>query len=508
MTLPDSSLHPSPRGEKAPVNDALTVPSFLLLFLLGTMLRLYHLGCHSLWADEGFSLFAAKMSLPALVEFITRFDAHPPLFYVVLHFFTTLGTSEALMRVPSFLAGTGALLAAAYLARALYNRHVSLMTTFFVAISASLVYTVQEARMYPMLSLLSLLAAIFFIRLTKRFSYRDTLIYGFLLILCLYTHYLGFCVIASHGLSLMLLYRDSPSAKAAGAAMAAAALSFTPWLPHLVVQLSSHQGPTALVFHPVQIIQFFTAAFAGFTFLAPPWTAPFLLVIFLALIVPLTGIIACRSRDTSLLFLFIMTALPLVLLVIVSFTGLRQLFSVKYLSYTVPFYFMILAAVLDRLRARGLRHYALLFLAAYMLVNAGALYNWYFIPGFQKQRWKEAITYVNAQAGRHDAMLIQDFFQIYCLRYYLAQDASIYMVRPGEMPGPLEEIARSHERIWYIASCGWRIRDPELVIPKWLDTHMENVSAVSFESMEGSYSDVLVLLFRKPQGGSGKPPSP
>src|SRR5215213_2341166 len=76
-----------------------------LLFIVALALRLYAIERQSLWGDEGSSISLASRSLAQIVR-DTANDAHPPLYFWVLHFWIRMfGTSVFAVRSLSALCG-------------------------------------------------------------------------------------------------------------------------------------------------------------------------------------------------------------------------------------------------------------------------------------------------------------------------------------------------------------------------------------------------------------------
>jgi len=97
----------------------------LSLCFVAFVLRLFHLDYQSLWYDEGFSWWLSSQSLDEIIA-RTAADIHPPLYYLVLHFWMiAVGASEFALRYLSL--GAGVLLAPAFfiLARRLLNEPVA-----------------------------------------------------------------------------------------------------------------------------------------------------------------------------------------------------------------------------------------------------------------------------------------------------------------------------------------------------------------------------------------------
>ena len=72
---------------------------FLAILITAVVTRLLFLGDHSLWVDELFSLKYARLNLHDLLSEVAANDNHPPLYYVLLHFWVqAFGASEFALR--------------------------------------------------------------------------------------------------------------------------------------------------------------------------------------------------------------------------------------------------------------------------------------------------------------------------------------------------------------------------------------------------------------------------
>ncbi|MGD8735923.1 MAG: hypothetical protein PVJ85_04125, partial [Anaerolineae bacterium] len=75
----------------------------LALILVALGLRLARLSFQPLWWDEGWSVYFASSELRTIFE-LTAVDIHPPLYYVLLHYWTQfLGSGVVAIRLFSVL---------------------------------------------------------------------------------------------------------------------------------------------------------------------------------------------------------------------------------------------------------------------------------------------------------------------------------------------------------------------------------------------------------------------
>jgi len=225
----------------------------LVITLLAAALRLYRLDAQSLWYDEGFSVYLARMS-PSELTARTAADIQPPLYYYLLHGWMGLfGDGERSVRSLSLLFGvlTVPVLygTAAWLFR---SRLAGYLAALLLAVSPLHLWYAQEVRMYTLLTFLCLLSSFFllllvgrstsFLRKRSRFSlvWEILLWVGFSLanVAALYTHYFALFVVgfqAAYLVAVLIARRFRPLSFAVGAAASGLVtlVSYLPWLPNL-----------------------------------------------------------------------------------------------------------------------------------------------------------------------------------------------------------------------------------------------------------------------------------
>ncbi len=144
------------------VGHRLLVP--YMVTLLALALRLIGLTYQPLWWDEGWSLYFAATDVRKMLE-LTAVDIHPPLYYLVLHFWTRLfGSGIISVRLLSVLIGTATVYLFYIAVRWLLGRKGGLLAAFLLAISPLHIYYSQEVRMYGLVTLLGLATLLFTIR--------------------------------------------------------------------------------------------------------------------------------------------------------------------------------------------------------------------------------------------------------------------------------------------------------------------------------------------------------
>lgn len=217
----------------------------VLIALAVFALYAHTLDSQSLWFDEGLSVIFAGRPLPQLIHTLVYEDLHPPLYYLVLHFWMSLvGNSEWAVRMPSALAAILLVPLAFAIVREVCgeDRPMNLAWTATGLAAAALVgtspfiaYYAQETRMYSIAAALSLATTWAFLRATRTRISPYWYLFGCLLAASLYTQYFAVFLVPAYWLYALLLDRQSSRHLALGTALAG--LLYLPWLRPAQMQL-------------------------------------------------------------------------------------------------------------------------------------------------------------------------------------------------------------------------------------------------------------------------------
>ncbi|MFN2455298.1 MAG: hypothetical protein ABR577_13875 [Pyrinomonadaceae bacterium] len=208
---------------------------FILAAGLFVAARLWHLAAACLWFDELFSVHAARHEWRDLLSFVAADIVHPPLFYLLLKVWITIGGESLLwLRLFPAVAAIATLIPFFFLCRELKLRPAEInLAIVLMGVSGHLIKYAQELRMYSLLLLLTLCSLLLFVRfLNSKSKKRVALLFAVNLLL-VYTHYFGWMVIGVEWLALLVWERRK--LLLFSAASAGLALFFAPWA-YAVVQ--------------------------------------------------------------------------------------------------------------------------------------------------------------------------------------------------------------------------------------------------------------------------------
>jgi mannosyltransferase len=215
----------------------------LAIMLLGAGLRIYGLGFQSLWSGELASWDISTRETMSQVIGGVQSDDHPPLYYLILRFAQWIfGDSEWALRLPSAVAGWLCIPAIYLLGKRLYSEREGIFAALFLAVFWAPIYYSQEARVYSMLILLSILTTYFWwgvmldLRYRREPPTRDAALYVVCALLCAYVHYFGLIPVVLQGAALVALAHGT--LRKAILLYVPIAIAYLPWLPGMV-----HQSP-------------------------------------------------------------------------------------------------------------------------------------------------------------------------------------------------------------------------------------------------------------------------
>lgn len=406
-------------------------------------LRFASIESRSLWFDEAYSLRMARRPLREIVVVAGREDTHPPLYYLALSgWIRAFGTGEAGLRSLGAVASTLAVGGTWWLGRRLGGPMVGATAAFLAAVAPLQVLAAQEARMYPLLGLLTLCS---WAMLLLAVDGRRGAWVGYVLAsaLALYTHYFAFLTLAGQGLFVLAAARRLWRPWAAS--LLASAVLYLPWLPYLAQTYVSGRGSP--FFRPPVGAETITSllglwAFGGHAFgfdgyfggaTASVAAQAAIVVPFVALAA--AGAVWLRSRPPALWLVAGYLAVPVALAFAVS---LRQnIFYARYFSYVYPAVAVLLAAGMVRIAevvVPAARRAVVLGLALVSLgFSAPVLHDIYTDPRLSHFDWRGAAGLVAREAGSGDLILLVPAIGYLPFTYYYKGPQRIVPLNPREL---------------------------------------------------------------------------
>ncbi len=456
-----------------------TVIALLLITVLATALRLYHLDARGLWVDEIFTaIFAsADNDLAEVAQGpLSSPVPTPPLWFFITHFFVkALGSSDAVVRLPSVIAGVLGILAVYKVGETLFDRTTGLISAFFLAVSPAHLHFSQEARFYAGIVLFSLLSLYFLHRGVNSGETKWWVGFTIATILNTYTHLAAFLVLAVEILyACLLLVHHLVAAKRAGAtkrlidtfalplliSLGVMTICYVPMMPHLIRGIKGSRG----LGNPndIQGLELTTGYFLS---LFGDFGAGVGIALSLYMAAFLWGLIhAIRKHKRQGLLILLWTVVPFAIVLLLR---PKHWFAAKYVVFILPLYLLTVslgvtcvaksvALFLSQWNVlrppRRLQTLSLVSLVAiYGLMSISGLDNVY---AWQSDRWKSMGQLLISNMQPQDAVVplsltlltmpVEDIMAYYGPK---PEEANVIVV---DNRSQMEDVLANHSRVWIV----------------------------------------------------------
>ncbi len=391
----------------------------VILILLAAAIRLLGLQTQSLWFDEGWSAFAAVQ--PNLIAAFNADLTNPPLYYVLLNLHAhVLGDSEFSLRLFSLLNSLLTIPLSYQLGKRIAGESAGWYAALLVTLSAQMWWAAQEARMYTLLAVLILIAALAWQKLLTRPTRTAWLALIVAELLLLYAHNTG--VVAALWLNIVTLIAwlvrhkaDRPHWRGWISSQVLIGLI---WLPYFVLRfLNLSEANSAVTSAPELNIEFIWNVWRSF--LIAPYSVvtglsmltedyiPFLLMFILVNMVTLLLLI---RRQAVWLWLHV---LVLTVALIAALMILGNDFHGRYLVMIVPLVFTALGIGVARCS-----HVERLLIVALFSV----FFCWVYALGGSRDYWHDdargMVQYYADHLTADDTVLAWSYADRYELAYY------------------------------------------------------------------------------------------
>ena len=469
--------------------------------VLGTAVRLFHIGHQNLWIDESISIQMATWAQGAEFWRGLLHDIHGPFTSLLLHGWIQLGQSEAWMRLLYAIPAIATIPLAARLGAALGNETAGRVSAAILAISPFHVWYSQEIRNYSWAILWATAATLIFVKAWDS-PVRGRLFaeLGALLAIGVLTNFSIVLLVAA--LSFLVLARRPFQPRfffAWGAVVVAVVVVFLPWFVDWYGRIGGERifvdAPTPIGM-PLREASGFSLAgvpYALWTFsygysLGPPlqtlhldrsWhtLAPYAPVVALGMIAVGTGLVlgimdlAHRGR---LFLLCGLLLVPLVLVVILSSREVKT-FHPRYLIASFPAFIAVLGAGWSR---RG--WVSRISAAVALILAVVALNNLYFDPRYAKEDIRSAAQTILQQEQPGDSVVV-----IYSYRpfqyYFLKGGGHARMLRlhkrflktADDLRAHVAEASAGDGRVWLVLSRWWDVAPEERIRSAFEETLVE-----------------------------------
>ena len=431
----------------------------IAIFVGGAIVRFLNLGGKSLWFDEAHGYNVAQAGFDAFWNRGIE-PVHPPLFFLLLGYWSELGDSEFVLRSSSVILSLLSLYLIYRLFRGLFGQSVAITVLLLFAFNPLIIWYSQELRNYALLLFFAALSTSALVYAVENQKWARKLIWFGIFTLSsaglAYTHYGAIFFVYFQLVFLFVLIGFKKISFSSLAywisGIALGVLLYLPWVNSRVGSAFYNrllEGQRVaffpILYRPIlpsgsSILDLITAG------------APFIIGLFI--FAPILAYFICRNQrfqnwlahiaNQGWFRWLVATAFLLVLLIFIIPRG----FSVKrHLVVFIPF-FLIPIGLLWPFKQNNFR-----FLVVFASVSLiGSFYNIYFVP---KTEWGEMHELIGDRYLPGDAIVLNPRYLVHPSSFYSAEDVRYLNLNLTDLEVILtDDDVDGYERIWYIEQPG------------------------------------------------------
>lgn len=401
------------------------LPTLLLAFLL----RIAYLDVQSLWWDEAFSFSMSIANLPSLLENAVRYRVHPPLYYMLMHFWLSLGHSEFLLRAFSVFCGTLSVTTMYATAALIGGKRLATLATILLSVSPFGIWYSQEVRMYSLTTLLVLMTSFFFLRLLRQDTARNWIAFGLCALLAMYSDYLYLFVILAQAMFLIILRKRYPrELNKWFCCMVVVGVLFLPWVVAIFTTGGFYHASISWI-PPARIEDLFWTIYSlGLGPTSNPGSALNMIATFLLISLAAYGLLLLRKKSgyqqQNMGFVLSWLLLPLLLTFFISLDWhlpqQRSIYIDRFFNPLLPAFLILTSSGTLTLFKRN-KVIGVMTIVIVLIPTAGSLYNLFFNEDYARDQWRQAITEIGERARRGDILLVRPHHYV-PLYYYDLQE--------------------------------------------------------------------------------------
>lgn len=389
------------------------------VLFLGLMLRLISLG-QSLWLDEAIGAIAVKSySYWGIVNIFMKADNHPPLYYLILKFWTNIfGYSEISIRFPSIVFGIGTIYLLYLIAKEIFSSknlagfyYFPILSALFLATSQFHIYYSQEARMYSLAAFFVSLAFFAYFKLLD--SVKGTFFYWCLFSVSIlglvFSDYVTLFILPVFWIFNFIKRKDLHWWKFFLISQIPLAFLGFLWLPNFLLQVESgrwllNTWPAWKTVAGGATIKQILLVFIKFSFgrISISNKVFYYFLIVLVSIPLLISLLNSFKKYKEQLLLWSWFFIPLTLSFFVSFW--IPAFIYFRFTYLIPFFYLLVIWGIAIFGSKTLRT---ILITSILLINIFSFMYYFLEPSQQREQWRQATSFIENIAGKGDVVLFE-----------------------------------------------------------------------------------------------------
>jgi uncharacterized membrane protein len=338
------------------------------ILVLALIFRLININ-QSIWLDEAAQLLMSQKSLYTII-FERSGDFHPPLSYILYHFWMMVNQSEVWLRLMPVIFGVATVFVVYRIAQKLFGNRVAMISALLFAIAPYHIYYSQEIRMYSMATFFASLSMYYFMS-------RKNIGYVIATSALVYTHYIGFFLLIAQ-----IIYKRN--FKLIGFIL----LIYIPWLPFLWKQLQN--GVNADQYLPgwgsllsLEPFKAIPLTFLKFGIGRIDFENIYVYLVIAVIVLGFYSFLLLKAFSKEARLIWFWLGMPIISVWLISFIlPMNQPFR---LLFVLPAFYILLAVGIKKAGK-----YWKVLLSFVLIISLGSLLTYYINPRFHREDWRTA----------------------------------------------------------------------------------------------------------------------
>lgn len=367
----------------------------------------------SIWRDEAFSFLLSQKSIKEILMLTAR-DSNPPLYYLLLHFWTTyFGKSEVTLRSLSliFFCLTGYVFFLFLRNIFHYSFRRSIFYLLLFVANPLLHYYAFEARMYTMFAFFALTSYYFFVK-------RNYTNYAIQILLGLLTHYFMVFVLMSQIVYLFIIHSNN-NKRQYFRSLAVSCLLFLPWIL-FVLAMKPTVNSTFWIAKPnllslIQLPGIILTGFESDLWYRYPLLIPFSIILILIISTVSFAIIKTKkaNKNNASLFLLLCVWCLFTPFTIMCISFIKPIFLPRYLIFSTIGLLLFFAYSFPK------THRIVEIMLFIVVLTISLQYAQIQIKNRKKANIREVAKIIKALINHKDVVYVTHEFNFHPLQYYI-----------------------------------------------------------------------------------------
>lgn len=383
---------------------------FVIIALTNFFLKINYLDFSSFWYDEIISVQSAALDF-GHIKHVSEWDKNPPFYYYCLSVWIKLfNDSEFCVRLLSVIFSSVSAGILFLFANKYFNKSTSIIVSILFISSNILFFYSHEARAYSLVVLLTLISSFIYLNFKEKSSILNLIAIGVINFLLIYTHYIAGIVVFFQFILMLICFDKTQKKHFSYSLLITIALIFIRFTKKQVLVILGFNSSESPFWLKMSDFNSLVDVLSKFLF-SKALIIPMLLLLIVGVI------LALKLRYKKKYFVIIYSFLLAIISILITyFLGmLTPIFLDRYLIFTIPFLFLLIAYTLSFIKYEIIPIIMSICLASYFIPKID-------YKTLKAMDYKNVVSFVKQIKNNKDLVVVKTKDITPLFGYYYEQD--------------------------------------------------------------------------------------